>query len=303
MHVFNANNIREKIGFPLIRELLGVLINKYYATGFCREVSQSEVTEFIFNGIENVKHSIFNYGERKIIDVIKEPKCELARSKDDLGAMIEKLKNRWRSPNEFFTIFDILAGTELYVDDHIKDVLGIEPEEFKSAELNLNDPSQSIYFVEDVYHVLRFGMISYFALLFPGFKWTSQSDHTLFRFRLNTSRSKLEAIRKLPYLAVEKRSFLIYDNVSREIGFPQYHFDLLSVYPHLQISTVTNTFVTKDAQGVFINSFTYALNVYLIDIPPKYILLLDERASAMIGISQLPIPYPLLLNRKRAGRL
>lgn len=277
MSVNSSYQIREKAAFPVIRELLSGLIYRYYQEGYGGNMSLNELTKFILQGIEHLRHSIFNYGDGEIAEILKEPKCELTNSNDKLDATIEKLKDRWYSPNEFFTIFNIASGKEIYVDERIKEIIGIDPADFRTAVLDINNPSASIYFEEDVYHVLRFGLISYFMLSLPGFKWSSKSDHTLTRFRLNTSRSKIEAIRKLPYLAVEKRCYLFYDNVSHDIGMPQHHFDLLSVYPHLPINNVTCTFITNDRQGAFINCFTYVINLFLIDITPKYVLLLDER--------------------------
>lgn len=277
MPVKNFEQTRERVAFPLLRELLIGLIGKFHKLGYCGGMPLEDLTSHILSRAGYLKSSILNYREGRIDEVGKEAKCDLASSKDNLQAIIQRLKESWQSPNEFFTIFDITAGKEAFVDERISEVLGILPEEFKVASLDITNPSASIYFEEDVFHVLRFAMISYFILALPCFKWSSQSDHTLVRFRLSTRNSRLESIRKLPYISVEKRCYLIYDNVNHQIGMPQYHFDIISIYPHLPINYVTNTFVTNDNQGEYINSLTYMLNMFLIGIPPKFLLLLDER--------------------------
>ncbi|MBS0644996.1 MAG: hypothetical protein JSR97_00190 [Verrucomicrobia bacterium] len=277
MAVKNFEQTREKVAFPLLRELLVGLIRKFHTLGYCGGVPLEELTNLILSQTEYLKISIFNYKEGGIDEVIKESKCDLSSSIDSLQAIIQRSKESWQSPNEFFLLFDIAKGKEAYIDEKINEVLGISPDEFKVASLDLHNPSSSIYYEEDVYHVLRFAMISYFILALPCFKWSSQSDHTLVRFRLKTNKSRIEAVQKLPYITVEKRCYLVYDNVNHRIGMPQYHFDIFSVYPHLPINYVTTTFVTKDNQGEYINSLAYVLNMVLIGIPPKYVLLLDER--------------------------
>jgi len=277
MTVKSIEQTKTRIAFPSLRETLMCLIKEVDARGFCPGMSLDELTDHIFKRMDRLRQTISTYAEGKMGEVLSAGKYLPALSEAGMAAVITNLKGRWHAPNEFFTIFDIAKGTEAYVDERVADILGLTAEEFRTTNLDIHHPAQSIYYEEDACHVLRFGLISYFMLSLPGLRCSAQWDHNLFRFRLSTNRSRIEAIRKLPYLTVERRCYLACEVGQGNKSIPAYHYDLWSVYPHLPVEYVTNTFITKDHQGEYMNAFAYLLNMYLIGISPKYILLLDER--------------------------
>lgn len=277
MNVKSIEQTKTRIAFPTLRETLMNLVKEVDAHGFCPGMKLDELTDHIFKRMDRLRQVISTYAGGKMGEVLSLGKYWPTLSDAGMAAVIANLKSRWQSPNEFFTIFDIAKGTEAYVDKRVADILGITAAQFKAATLDVAHPSQSIYYEEDACHLLRFGLISYFMLSLPSLRRSAQWDHNLFRFRLSTKSSCIDAIRKLPYITVERRCYLASDALQGSKSLPAYHYDLWSVYPHLPIEYVTNTFITKDHQGEYMNAFAYLLNMYLIGISPKYILLLDER--------------------------
>lgn len=266
----------KRVEFPSLRELLIRLIVKYHDSGYQSGMSRDALIQFIFKKIEQLRESIINYDQKLISELTENASVSLEKSSDTLESLIRELKSKRRTSNEFFTIFDINRGKEVYYDERLQSVLGIHPENFQSSVLGEENPAQSIYYWDDVYHVLRHAMISYSVLAIPGLKWSSQRDHNLVRFRMNSAVSSKDSLRKLPYVTVEKRCYLVYNNESEKSDAPLYHYDEISIYPHMPLEYVTRVFVSKDGQSEYINAYCYLFNLYLIGLSPKYLLILDE---------------------------
>jgi hypothetical protein len=78
-------------------------------------------------------------------------------------------------------------------------------------------------------------------------------------------------------VTLEKKCFLQLNEENPDFKFPRYHFDKWNVFPSDNFEFVKPYFVSSEKQSFILNKLSYLMNAYLLDISPKYLLMLDAR--------------------------
>jgi hypothetical protein len=180
--------------------------------------------------------------------------------------------------NEFYTLFDTVANDHILVDPRVSSVLGIEPKDINLKALSGNDPENPLFHPSDLHHVVRSTLICYLVLTIPGFCWTAHSDFFRSRFRIGTTVSKFKSIRDLEYVMIEKRAYITTDQFTGPEFRPTQHFNRWSVYSAEEYQGVQGYFSCNPEQTQFSNLFYYLFQAFLLNLPPKYVLILDEKS-------------------------
>ena len=191
-------------------------------------------------------------------------------NKVNLNAQIEEI-------NEFYSVFELNKGEFTEVDSKIIEVLGIEPNDFSILNLFAINQNSTLYHPEDVSQVIRWAGIAYAVLGFPGIEIHPNREYYKVSFRLRTSSSKLEYLRKKETVVLEKKCFLKISGAIEDFKFPRYHFDKWNVFPSDNFEFVQPYFVSNNSQSEILNTLAFLMNAYLLDISPKYLLMLDAR--------------------------
>jgi hypothetical protein len=181
-------------------------------------------------------------------------------------------------PNEFYAIFNLLDFRYEEVDPSIKNLLGIEPNDFTvNAMIGLCDDNP-LFHEKDLNHVLRWVSVAFCLFTLELIKWTSMQDQYRVRFRAGTLKSKLATVTQQDYVTLEKLCFMFYDKVGDGLTQPIYHFDKWLVYPESEFDYVRPSILSTASRQTFLNDMLYLMNAYTIDIPTQYLLYLHERS-------------------------
>ncbi|MBP6312097.1 MAG: hypothetical protein KA408_07510 [Flavobacteriales bacterium] len=261
--------------FPSNREAIERLVDTLCANK--ADINSEEARSEVMNGIKQLVEVMGNYDTTKLRKLFSRTEIPGPMDERTKAEIITRLKSRWQLPNEFFTVFDIYLGNDSYVDERISSILGIEASDFDSSSIKNIDPSTSLYHRADMYHLLRFALVAYLTVSFPFFDWEEHKDHYHARFRLNTRDSTNEAILEQEYLVVEKKCFCIGWNTFNGRNIAPYHYDIYAVRRDTELEFVLFNFVSDGPQSRAMNAMLYLLNAQLLDLPPKFILMLDER--------------------------
>lgn len=182
--------------------------------------------------------------------------------------------------NEFHSIFNIEKNAFEWVSNNISDVLGISPDEFTLTKLIGNESVSPLIHPEDIPHFMRWAGISYLLFSIPGFTFESNTDYQLVKFRISTEKSKIASIRNLKFVLISKKSSLhISDETITSFGIPKYHFDTWSISEPSYFDIVKPMFVTNFDQSQFMNNLAFVINALLIEIPVKYLIIINQRGN------------------------
>ncbi len=201
-------------------------------------------------------------------DVLKENK---------INELILQFKNRWKSENQFFTIFDVSAVKEVYIDPRINEILGLQEKDFKTASVEVLDDDLSIYERDELYQGMRHALIAYLVFTMPLFKLSPDKDYYVAKFRIRTHKSRLKHLRERKNVYAEKKCFFSYKYDTDGKMISQYHFDLYTILTEPEHDYFYRHIVSTPVQSVYLNMIAYLVNLFLLDISPKYLLMLDEK--------------------------
>lgn len=179
--------------------------------------------------------------------------------------------------NQFCSVFELNSGNFIYVEPKVEELLGIPKELFTIQNLFALNTTFKLFHPNDVSHVIRWAGIAYGVLSFPNFKITSTTEYYKVNFRISTENSKDPRIKSKKYLELEKKCFLKSDEKIEDLKFPRYHLDKWTVYDAENFSYVKPQFVSDPLSTDLMNSLAYLMNAYLLDIHPKYLLMLNGR--------------------------
>lgn len=266
-----------KIQFPDIRDCILRLMEEYSTTISADGRSRDKLIETCFQKLEAVNSIIYNYSNEKIRALIEDSSIDIDITKIEIKKLYKKLLQTWTAGNEFYTLFDVYKGRDIYIDKRVETASGIPAELFRTTTPDAVVPETSIYYADDIFSTMRFALVGYSMLTIAGIKWRSFQDCYIARFRINSRFSKLEVLQKRPYFVMEKRCYFGYDPTEASTPHSNYHLDRYTVLPDHEIDFASRSFVTNPAQNDFINAFSYFYNAHLIGLSPKYLLLLDER--------------------------
>jgi hypothetical protein len=165
------------------------------------------------------------------------------------------------------------------VDEKIRHILGLEPSDFTLVAMAGLDPDNNLFHRDDYLHVVRWACIAYIALSAPIFKWQSNQDIYRVNFRAGTKKSNIQELKDIEYVCLEKNCVIICDEHQKNMIRPSYHFDKWTVLPVEYFQNVQPRFLSTPSREHAVNGFLYLLNILLLDIPIKYVVMLQARSE------------------------
>lgn len=189
------------------------------------------------------------------------------------------LENSSLNSNEFFSIYDLAIGEHIYVHDKVKDVLGINPDKFKTTAFFGMDPEVNLYYEHDILHILRFATMVYQVLSIPGLEFKALQDFHQARFRVNVANSEIKELREMGHIMLEKRTYWITEKSLKDDSAGRHLLYRWSIYHPTQFNGIEHYFVTDLVRSRFMQDFSYLFNAYSLGISPKFILMLDARTK------------------------
>ncbi|MFT3911599.1 MAG: hypothetical protein QM737_19395 [Ferruginibacter sp.] len=272
------NVSKEKISFPTCRDLL--IKGFEMAYDFC-EKPKSGFCDFIVSALQHlnqIEHYVNSYNNETISKLVaSNGSSNNELNETELKELVSRFKERWKSENQFFTIFDVSAVKEVYIDPRIKDVLGFDETDFKTASIEVLDKEFSIYEREELYNIMRFALIAYFLFTMPLFKLNPEKDYYVAKFRIRTHRSRNKQLKERKYAYAEKKCFFSYKYNAEGRMSSQYHFDLYTILAEPEHDYFYSNIISNPEQSIYMNMVSYLINLFLLDVSPKYLLLLDEK--------------------------
>ncbi|MFZ1331121.1 MAG: hypothetical protein WAR83_02975 [Flavobacteriales bacterium] len=261
--------------FPSNREAIERLVDTLCANK--KDIRSEEAKAEVMNGLKRLVDVIGNYDNNKLRTLFSRTEITGPLERSDIEEVVNNLKRKWQLPNEFFTIFDIYLGRDVYVDDRISALLGMDPSSFDTSSIKNFDPATSLYHRDDMYHLIRFALVSYLMASLSFFSWTEHKDYYHVRFRMNTQQSFEKDLLEQEYLVIDKKCFCIGWRPSRKSTMAPYHYDIYTVRKATELEHVQFNFVSDGPQCRAMNAMLYLLNAQLLDLAPKFILMLDEK--------------------------
>jgi len=161
------------------------------------------------------------------------------------------------------------------VDPNIRNVLGIEPEQFNIRSLLGFEKTTPLLHPHDVNHWIRWGTLGYMLLSLPIFSYESMRNCFQVSFRINTSLSTIEALRNAKHVMLVQRAYPHFEKDEGGHARPTYHLDLWSVLPAPAVHYVHPECITEWQTQEFTHAMIYLLNAFLLDMPSKYVLMLN----------------------------
>jgi hypothetical protein len=193
------------------------------------------------------------------------------------GEIVDLIKKSMNEINEFYSVFELNSGNFIELDVSIEKKLGMKPEIFTIPNLFALNPSTPLFHKSDVCHVIRWAGIAYGVLGLPSFKVDDFSDYYKISFRIPTDLSSNLILRNKKFITLEKKCFLYCDTPSKSLKFPKYHFDRWSIYDAENFTYVQPQFISSVEQTDKLNTLAYLMNAFLLDINPKYLLMLNQK--------------------------
>lgn len=269
---------RNSIAFPTWRSILIEVTEK--ARRESPEEFENEFKDYdkIFKKLNLVENVIQTSDPVNLILFLSDADASY-KAKLSFESVFQHFKSISVRPNEFYAVFDLYKFRHAEVDPNIRQILGINPEDFTLRAMAGWEPDNPLFHPHDNNHVLRWASIAYFMFTLRLFKWTSMQDQYRVRFRVGTNKSFIKEIQESEFVALEKLCFLFYDDTSDGATRPIYHFDKWLVFDKSEFEFVKPSWLSNAKRQVHLNSFLYLVNAYLMNIPIFYLLILDERCK------------------------
>lgn len=230
----------------------------------------------VMERIDLVGNIISNYEPARIHELLVSAKAKYIPT-SSFSTVLQQMRQVPLGRNEFYTVFDIAKSNFTIVDPNISEILGLNESDFDIHRLLGSNGKEPLIHPHDVKHWIRWGSLGYMLLSLPFFAFASMENCFLLRFRINTSGSSIPALRKAGYMLLEQRVYPYFEKDKNGLARPTYHFDRWTVFETSGLDQARPYCVTESSINPYVNGLFYLLNAYLIGIPLKYILMLDER--------------------------
>lgn len=272
----NVRSVSSKIFFPSWKSLLMNTIIEMADKFNTHDEKYTDSISKIIRKLSIVQRNVHTNPPLIAMQVLMDASGEYIPTLN-IREIMKKVNDITIGINEFYSIYDLKKGKFIAVDSKVKDILGIDPDRFTIQALFGMEPQNKLFHPEDVDHIARWAGIAYIVLAFPGFSFKAIHDHYKVNFRISTEGSQQENLKALNDIMLEKRCYLVYDDRQPLSNEPSFHFDRWTVYDSSQFEYVSPVFVTNFQQGSYMNALAYLLNAFLLDVPVKYIAILDEK--------------------------
>lgn len=270
----SKNKQFSKIIFPNWDEVIHSYLNELNAE--FPQTNFSEYVKIFFDKIEEIRNIGFGNHIAQTMQMALTASA-LTKPEVDKSIISSKISNLQGEFNQFHSIFELNTGNFIYVDPNVENLLGIHPNVFSIPNLFGLNPNITLYHPNDVSHVIRWAGIAYGVLSFPNFKINSSKEYYKVNFRLATELSNNPKIKSKKFVELEKKCFLKANDEEDNLKFPRYHLDKWTVYGAENFTYVKPQFVSDPHSSEIMNSLAYLMNAYLLDIHPKYLLMLNGR--------------------------
>ncbi len=181
--------------------------------------------------------------------------------------LIENLKNAQLGNDQFIVIGDSSAHDFIKVDERIKDVLGIEPEEFNLARICGLDTTHELFHPEDIIHVLRITSFIIVVASLKGIQINPYKDYFRVRFRTGYSQESMK-------FTMERKIYLSSKNSNENRLI---HFDVWTKTHYWNsFEGIIAVFESPESgKRNFISLLVYILNAMALGFSPKDLFLLS----------------------------
>lgn len=203
--------------------------------------------------------------------------CCIPPTKDHTEDNLRIVQNLHYQSNTFYTLFDTDKRELVGTDPRIREILGIEPDQFSLKGLLGFDQQNQLFHPQDMPHSVRWAALVFLVLSIPGLEIRALEDHYRARFRVGVSMSKLESIRNLGYVTLEKSGYALKARNFND-PLPSQFLYKISVFTEDDFHGINPYFVSDPNRSIYMNAFHYLFHAYLMGIGTKYLLLLDERS-------------------------
>jgi uncharacterized protein (DUF2249 family) len=266
-----------KVKFPSSKEVLFKGFEMVYEYNKKPKSELKDARIKLLQQIEFIKQIVKSYNDNSINNLVSLQNTLSTVNQEKIDEIIAMLKERWKANNQFFTIFDASQSREIYIDPKITELLGLQPNQFNSGNALAVDEKLTIYHRDEIYHSMRFALVAYIVITSPIFDCQSERDYYVVKFKISTKNSANPKFKKLEYIPVEKKCYLYLDPSSENKTSPNYHFDVYTILPEQEHDYVYRSFGSEGMQSINLNLIAFLANMHLLDISPKYLLLLDEK--------------------------
>ncbi len=274
MHINTHKKSDLKVKYPSNKEVVSRLI-KISSQGD-REAFL-EQNKMVLQRVELLRDSLRNYDNKKISHIFSHDGLHGPLASEGLDSLVRALKKRWQLPNEFFTVFDISSGREIFIDESMNNILGIRNEDFQTMSIQALNTNESLYHRNEMFHIIRHDIIAYMMTSLPFFSWAPYKGYYQAKFRIRTNKSQDAELRRKESVSLDRKAFVVGTEKVKGSFIATFHFDIYSVifdkefnYPRFQFVSVADDIHIK-------NAALYLINALLLDVPVKYLLMLDEK--------------------------
>ncbi len=269
-----------KLQFPGWRIVLNNLVAEIVETNENHCHGLEEKCNYFLDIIENVGNDLIRNQLDKMADIGRKvitSSSGIYLQEIKLQQLLVSLDNSELGSNEFYSVFDAMKCEHIIVDERIRSVLGLSPEQFNIKALSAMDLHNPLYHPLDYLHAMRCTIIGYMVLGLPGFVWKSHKDFYRTRFRIGTVASSIEAIEELRYLTLEMRAYMGHDLDESNRLVPSLHLNRWTAFLESEFDGIRPYFSSDPYQTKFMNAIWYVLNAAMLDIPAKFACILEER--------------------------
>jgi hypothetical protein len=268
-----------KITFPTWKHILSKLLEEEIQKNPTQTIPIAQYLSQFSDKIELIKNDINNKSASIALQMMIRSMANYSPDKN-LPELIEIQKEYQSSRNEFYSIFNIENNEFEWISSNISKVIGLNSEEFTLKSLLGIENNNPLIHREDIGHFMRWAGISYLLFSIPGFTFESNQDYQIIKFRLCTKDSRIEEIRNLKHVLLAKKSQLhISPYTTSILGIPKYHYDTWSIFEPSYFDIVKPQFVTNFNQSIFMNNLAYLINAMIVDLPTKYLVIINERGK------------------------
>lgn len=237
----------------------------------------SDLAKEYLRRCDSIKSRILDYHPIQALELLNAFDGEYI-SAESLSSVLAHVSEVNLGNNQFYSIYDIPNFKYLKVDDRIREILGFSPERFRMTALCGLEADNPLFHPEDVNHVIRWGNIAYAVASLPGIIMNMHRDYYHVVFRISTSQSEIESVRRKGYVALSKDCYISSNDDLMALR-PRYHFDRWTVYNSREFQSVAPRFVSGGIQEGFMNSMLCLFNACLLGVSVKTMLLLNLKVK------------------------